>query len=114
MLKLDALHTIYWEQSGHEHGTPVAFLHGGPGAGATPTHRRFFDPQHYRIVIFDQRGAGRSTPLGAVAANTTRHIVADLEALRRHLGIARRAVLGGSWACTKPFASAETRHPRCI
>src|SRR5260221_10735864 len=63
MLKLDALHTIYWEQSGHEHGTPVAFLHGGPGAGATPTHRRFFDPQHYRIVIFDSPAPAAPPPL---------------------------------------------------
>ncbi len=114
MLKLDALHTIYWEQSGHEHGTPVAFLHGGPGAGATPTHRRFFDPQHYRIVIFDQRGAGRSTPLGAVADNTTRHLVADMEALRRHLGIERWIVFGGSWGSTLALAYAETHPTRCI
>ena len=114
MLKLDALHTIYWEQSGNPHGTAVAFLHGGPGAGATPTHRRFFDPQHYRIVIFDQRGAGRSTPLGAVADNTTRHIVADMEALRRHLGIERWAVFGGSWGSTLALAYAETHPTRCI
>src|SRR6266851_4749973 len=114
MLKLDALHTIYWEQSGNPHGTAVAFLHGGPGAGATPTHRRFFDPQHYGIVIFDQRGAGRSTPLGAVADNTTRHIVADMEALRRHLGIERWAVFGGSWGSTLALAYAETHPTRCI
>ena len=114
MLKLDALHTIYWEQSGNPHGTPVAFLHGGPGAGATPTHRRFFDPQHYRIVIFDQRGAGRSTPLGAVVDNTTRHLVADMETVRRHLGIERWAVFGGSWGSTLALAYAETHPTRCI
>jgi len=114
MLKLDALHTIYWEQSGNPHGTPVAFLHGGPGAGATPTHRRFFDPQYYRIVIFDQRGAGRSTPLGAVIDNTTRHLVADMEALRRHLGIERWVVFGGSWGSTLALAYAETHPTRCI
>jgi proline iminopeptidase len=114
MLKLDAIHTIYWEQSGNPHGTPVAFLHGGPGAGATPTHRRFFDPQHYRIVIFDQRGAGRSTPLGAVVDNTTRHLVADMETARRHLGIERWAVFGGSWGSTLALAYAETHPTRCI
>jgi proline iminopeptidase len=114
MLKLDALHAIYWEQSGNPHGTPVAFLHGGPGAGATPTHRRFFDPQHYRIVIFDQRGAGRSTPLGAVVDNTTRHLVADMETARRHLGIERWAVFGGSWGSTLALAYAETHPTRCI
>jgi proline iminopeptidase len=114
MLKLDALHTIYWEQSGNPHGTPVAFLHGGPGAGATPTHRRFFDPQHYRIVIFDQRGAGRSAPLGAVVDNTTRHLVADMEAVRRHLGIERWAAFGGSWGSTLALAYAETHPTRCI
>lgn len=114
MLKLDALHTAYWEQSGNPHGTPVVFLHGGPGAGATPTHRRFFDPQHYRIVVFDQRGAGRSTPLGAVVDNTTRHIVADMEALRRHLGIERWVVFGGSWGSTLALAYAETHPTRCL
>src|SRR3546814_20441419 len=66
-------------------GVPVVFLHGGPGSGATPTHRRFFDPDHYRIVVFDQRGAGRSTPLGEIRENTTAHLVADIEALRRRL-----------------------------
>src|SRR5580704_15008253 len=113
MLKLDALHTAYWEQSGNPQGTPVLFLHGGPGAGATPTHRRFFDPQHYRIVVFDQRGAGRSTPLGAVIDNTTRHLVSDIEALRRHLGIERWHVFGGSWGSTLALAYAET-HPERV
>jgi proline iminopeptidase len=113
-LKVDPLHTLYWEQSGNPHGTPVAFLHGGPGAGATPTHRRFFDPQHYRIVIFDQRGAGRSKPLGAVADNTTRHLVADMEALRRHLGVERWVVFGGSWGSTLALAYAEAHPAHCI
>ena len=78
MLKLDGRHTMYWEQSGNPRGAPAVFLHGGPGAGATPTHRRFFDPQHYRIIVFDQRGAGRSTPLGDIVDNTTAHLVTDL------------------------------------
>ncbi|HKX08167.1 MAG TPA: alpha/beta fold hydrolase, partial [Stellaceae bacterium] len=76
-IKLDGLHTMYWEQSGNPEGVPVLFLHGGPGAGASPAHRRFFDPAHYRIVVLDQRGAGRSTPLGELRDNTTPHLVAD-------------------------------------
>jgi len=114
MLKLEAPHILYWEQSGNPHGMPVAFLHGGPGAGATPTHRRFFDPQHYRIVVFDQRGAGRSTPLGSLVDNTTAHLVADMEALRRHLGIERWILFGGSWGSTLALAYAETHPERCL
>jgi proline iminopeptidase len=114
MLKLDAVHTMYWEQSGNPHGVPALFLHGGPGAGATPTHRRFFDPQHYRIVIFDQRGAGRSTPLGALADNSLAHLIGDMEALRRHLGIERWLVFGGSWGSTLALAYAESHPARCL
>jgi proline iminopeptidase len=114
MLKLETPHILYWEQSGNPHGAPVAFLHGGPGAGATPTHRRFFDPQHYRIIIFDQRGAGRSTPLGSLADNTTAHLVADMEALRRHLGVERWVLFGGSWGSTLALAYAETHPERCL
>src|SRR3546814_13984021 len=80
---------MYWEVSGNPEGRPVVFLHGGPGAGAGPDHRRFFDPRHYRIVVFDQRGAGRSTPLGEPADNTTPLLIADMERLRNHLGIKR-------------------------
>src|SRR5512146_3356016 len=94
MLELDGLHRMYWEQSGNPGGRPVVFLHGGPGAGSAPTHRRFFDPGHYRIVIFDQRGAGRSTPLGELKNNTTPHLVADTERLRAHLGIDKWLVFG--------------------
>jgi proline iminopeptidase len=112
-LPLDATHSMYWEQSGNPHGVPIVFLHGGPGAGATPTHRRFFDPSHYRIVIFDQRGAGRSTPLGSVVDNTTEHLVADMELLRGHLGIERWAVFGGSWGSTLALAYAEAHPERC-
>jgi proline iminopeptidase len=113
MLDLDGLHRMYWEQSGNPQGAPVLFLHGGPGAGAAPAHRRFFDPAHYRIVIFDQRGAGRSTPLGELRDNTTPHLVADIERLRAHLGIDRWLVFGGSWGSTLALAYAETHPERC-
>jgi proline iminopeptidase len=113
MLKLDAPHALYWEQSGNPRGLPIVFLHGGPGAGATPTHRRFFDPQHYRIIVFDQRGAGRSTPLGAIVDNTTQHLVADMERLREHLAIERWAVFGGSWGSTLALAYAQTHWAHC-
>ena len=111
MLALDGLHHIYWEASGNPDGKPVVFLHGGPGAGASPAHRRFFDPKHYRIIIFDQRGAGRSTPLGAITDNTTPHLIADMETLRKHLNIERWLVFGGSWGSTLAIAYAEA-HPR--
>jgi proline iminopeptidase len=113
MLPLDSHHTMYWEQSGNPQGVPILFLHGGPGAGATPTHRRFFDPQHYRIVVYDQRGAGRSLPLGSLKDNTMRHLVADIEALRRHLGIDRWAVFGGSWGSTLALGYAEAHPEHC-
>jgi len=90
------------------------FLHGGPGAGSAPVHRQFFDPRHYRVVLFDQRGAGRSTPAAAIEANTTWHLVDDMEALRRHLGIERWLVFGGSWGATLALAYG-IRHPeRCL
>jgi proline iminopeptidase len=109
----DDRHSVYWEQSGNPQGQPVVFLHGGPGAGASPDHRRFFDPKHYRIVIFDQRGAGRSTPLGELADNTTPHLIADMERLREHLGIGRWQVFGGSWGSTLALAYAQT-HPEQV
>src|SRR5579872_6120876 len=87
MLPLDSRHMMYWEQAGNPKGVPVVFLHGGPGSGAGPAHRRFFDPEHYRIVVFDQRGSGRSKPLGETIDNTTPHLVADIERLREHLKI---------------------------
>jgi proline iminopeptidase len=114
MLELDAGHRMYWEQCGNPHGVPVVFLHGGPGAGASPVHRQFFDPAHYRIVIFDQRGAGRSTPLGCLDGNTTPNLVADMERLREHLGIARWIVFGGSWGSTLALAYAEHHPHRCL
>ena len=113
ILKLDGVHAMYWEQSGNPEGPPVLFLHGGPGAGASAAHRRFFDPVHFRIVIFDQRGAGRSTPLGELRDNTTLHLVADIERLRDHLGIERWLVFGGSWGSTLALAYGEAHPERC-
>ncbi|MBI3937566.1 MAG: prolyl aminopeptidase [Betaproteobacteria bacterium] len=113
MLALDGLHSMYWEQCGNPNGAPVLFLHGGPGAGAAPAHRRFFDPAVYRIVIYDQRGAGRSMPLGELRENTTPHLVADIERLRRHLGIERWLVFGGSWGSTLALAYGEAHPERC-
>ncbi|CAE7704779.1 PIP [Symbiodinium necroappetens] len=112
-LPVDELHTLYWEQSGNPAGQPVVFLHGGPGAGASPDHRRFFDPQAYRIIIFDQRGAGRSTPLGETRANTTQDLVADMELLRERLGVERWHLFGGSWGSTLALAYAQA-HPERV
>lgn len=109
-LKAGDIHTIYYEQSGKRDGVPVVFLHGGPGGGSNPKHRQFFDPEHYRIVIFDQRGCGLSTPLADVRENTTAHLISDIEALRKHLGIARWHVFGGSWGSTLALAYAQA-HP---
>jgi len=113
MLPAGGPHQIYWEQCGNPKGVPVVFLHGGPGAGASPAHRRFFDPKHYRIVIFDQRGCGRSKPLGELADNTTPHLIADMEKLRGELGIDRWHVFGGSWGSTLALAYAE-HHPERV
>ena len=113
-LEADAVHNLYWEQSGNPDGVPVLLIHGGPGAGATPTHRRFFDPDHYRIIIFDQRGAGRSHPLGSVINNTTNHLLQDIEALRRHLGVKRWHLFGGSWGSTLAMRYASQHPQNCI
>jgi proline iminopeptidase len=109
-LKVDSIHELYWEECGAPHGLPVVFLHGGPGAGASPAHRRFFDPKRYRIVVFDQRGAGRSTPLGETTDNDTPSLVADIEKLRMHLAIDRWCVFGGSWGSTLALSYAQA-HP---
>jgi proline iminopeptidase len=103
-------HTLYVEECGNPGGLPVIFLHGGPGAGLSRYHRRFFDPARYRIVLFDQRGAGQSTPFASLEANTTPHLVADIEKIRAHLGIERWLVFGGSWGSTLALAYAEA-HP---
>ncbi|MAI49022.1 MAG: prolyl aminopeptidase [Rhodospirillaceae bacterium] len=105
---------MYWEQSGHPEGLPVIFLHGGPGAGATAVHRRFFDPNYYRIVIYDQRGAGRSTPRGELTNNTTADLIGDIESLREHLGIKQFLLFGGSWGSTLAIAYAEAHPDRCL
>lgn len=106
-LPLTEGHVMYWEQVGNPRGMPALFLHGGPGAGAGAVHRRFFDPSFWRVVIFDQRGAGRSRPLGSLEANTTDHLVRDIEALRQHLGIDRWLLFGGSWGSTLALAYAQ-------
>lgn len=113
MLAVDARHTIYWEECGNPHGQPVLFLHGGPGAGLSPNHRRYFDPAHYRIVLFDQRGAGRSTPLGEYRDNTTPLLVTDIERLRAMLGIERWLVFGGSWGSTLALAYGQAHPESC-
>jgi proline iminopeptidase len=109
-LKVSPLHELYYEESGNPNGKPVVFLHGGPGGGTEPKHRRYFDPAVYRIVLFDQRGCGRSTPFASLEDNSTWHLVADIEALRAHLGIEKWQVFGGSWGSTLALAYAET-HP---
>lgn len=113
LLRLDQRHHMYWEECGNPRGVPVLFLHGGPGAGATAAHRRFFDPAYFRIVIFDQRGAGRSTPHGELIDNTTPHLVEDIEKLRRHRGIDSWLAFGGSWGSTLALAYAEAYPERC-
>jgi proline iminopeptidase len=112
-LRVSRLHELYFEESGTPTGKPVVFLHGGPGGGTSPAMRRFFDPQRYRIVLFDQRGCGRSRPHASLVDNTTWHLVADIEALRAHLGIERWQVFGGSWGSTLALAYAQ-RHPRRV
>lgn len=107
-------HAIWFEQCGNPAGTPLLFLHGGPGSGCSERHRGLFDAEHFRIVLFDQRGCGRSTPRGALAANTTAHLVADIERLRRHLGIARWLVSGGSWGSTLALAYCAQHPAACL
>lgn len=113
MLSVGDGHQVYWEVCGNPVGKPVVFLHGGPGGGCSPDHRRYFDPAKYRIVLFDQRGCGRSLPHASapdadLSTNTTWHLVADIELLREHLGIDRWQVFGGSWGSTLSLAYAQT------
>lgn len=112
-LAVDPPHRLYVEECGNPRGLPALFLHGGPGAGCEPYHRRLFDPQRYRILLFDQRGCGRSTPHAFLEANTTAHLVADMERLRGHLGIERWLVFGGSWGSTLALAYAQA-HPERV
>ena len=113
MLELDELHTIYWEEVGNPNGVPVVFLHGGPGAGLSPQHRRFFDPEYYRVILFDQRGAGKSTPLGEWRNNTTQLLVQDIETLRVRFGVDKWLVFGGSWGSTLALAYGQAHPERC-
>jgi proline iminopeptidase len=112
-LDVDAIHSLYWEECGNPTGIPVVFLHGGPGGGCSPASRRFFDPSRYRIVLLDQRGAGRSTPLGELRDNTTAHLIADLELLRKCRGIESWHVFGGSWGSTLAVAYAQEHAQVC-
>jgi proline iminopeptidase len=112
-LRVSPTHEIFYEQCGNPRGKPVVFVHGGPGAGSYPGARCFFDPKRYRIVLFDQRGCGRSRPHASLEDNTTWHLVADMEALRRHLGIERWQVFGGSWGSTLALAYAQ-KHPKRV
>jgi proline iminopeptidase len=112
-LRVDDLHEIYYEQYGNPRGKPALFVHGGPGGGTTPAQARFWDPNHYRVVLFDQRGCGRSTPHACLERNTTWDLVADMEKLREHLGVERFQVFGGSWGSTLALAYAE-KHPERV
>jgi proline iminopeptidase len=112
-LARSAGHSMYWEQAGNPRGLPVLFLHGGPAAGAGAVHRRFFDPQVWRAVLFDQRGAGRSRPLGGLDDNTTAYLIEDIEALRMQLGIEQWVLFGGSWGSTLAIAYAQA-HPERV
>jgi len=103
-------HVLYWEQCGNPEGKPVVMLHGGPGAGCSPDHRRQFDPTRFNVTLFDQRGCGRSTPHASLEANTTWHLVEDMERLRAHVGVEKWMVFGGSWGSTLALAYAQT-HP---
>ena len=105
---------MYWEACGNPSGVPVLFLHGGPGGGCSPEHRRFFDPEFFRIVLYDQRGAGHSTPVGEVTDNTTQRLVADIEVLRQYLGVDRWLMFGGSWGSTLALAYGQAHPDRCL
>ena len=112
-LKVSQLHTIHYEQSGNPQGKPVIFLHGGPGGGISPMYRQYFDPQKWRIVIFDQRGCGQSTPYAELAENTTWDLVEDIEKLRQHLNVERWVVFGGSWGSTLALVYSQTYPSSC-
>lgn len=113
-LKVSDLHTIHYEQSGNSNGKPVVVLHGGPGGGAAPVYRQYFDPEKWRIVMFDQRGCGKSTPYAELTENTTWDLVADIEKLRTHLDIEQWFVFGGSWGSTLSLAYSQTHPTACL
>lgn len=112
-IAVSPLHSIYVEQCGNPNGVPVLFLHGGPGSGCNPGQRRFFDPSHYHIILFDQRGCGRSLPAGETTDNTTQDLVSDIERIRAHLNIERWHVFGGSWGSTLALAYAN-KHAQSV
>ncbi|KZW04445.1 proline iminopeptidase [Exidia glandulosa HHB12029] len=112
-LTVSDVHTLYYEVSGNPNGTPVVYLHGGPGGGVGPNDRKYFNPIKYKIVLFDQRGSGKSTPVASVEQNTTWDLVEDIERLRKHLGIEEWVVFGGSWGSTLSLAYAQT-HPERV
>ncbi|MBW4420240.1 MAG: prolyl aminopeptidase [Myxacorys californica WJT36-NPBG1] len=114
MLPVSEIHTLYYEQSGNPNGKPVVFLHGGPGGGTIPEYRQYFDPSQWRIILFDQRGAGNSTPHAELRENTTWDLVSDIEKLRSHLGVDQWVVFGGSWGSTLSLAYAQTHSDRCL
>ncbi|MHC8508614.1 MAG: prolyl aminopeptidase [Rhodospirillales bacterium] len=113
MLAVSGLHTVHYEQAGNPDGAPALFVHGGPGGGVEPVYRRFFDPEHYRVVLFDQRGCGKSTPHAELRENTTWDLIADMERIRETLGIEKWLVFGGSWGSTLALAYAMA-HPERV
>ncbi|MBS9775319.1 prolyl aminopeptidase [Candidatus Gracilibacteria bacterium] len=113
MLKVSDIHTVYWEESGNPDGKPVIFVHGGPGGGVSPETRRFFDPEKYRIIQFDQRGCGKSTPHACLEENTTWDLIDDMEKIRELLGVEKWMVFGGSWGSTLSLAYAQ-KHPNRV
>lgn len=112
-LAVSAIHTLYYEQVGNPQGIPILFLHGGPGGGISPDHRRYFDPHVYHIILFDQRGSGKSRPVAELRENTTWDLVSDIEILRQHVGVDQWQVFGGSWGSTLALAYAIT-HPKKV
>lgn len=107
-------HTLYIEESGNPGGIPVLFIHGGPGGGCSPEHRRFFNPEHYRIILFDQRGCGQSTPHGSLHHNTTQALIGDIERVRNYFGVDQWLLFGGSWGSTLALAYAQTHTERVL
>ncbi len=114
MLQVSARHSLHWSVAGNPDGVPVLYLHGGPGGGCNPIFRRFFDPRHYRVIMLDQRGCGRSQPYASAEDNTTQALLDDVEALRQHLGIERWLLFGGSWGSTLALLVAQRWPERCL
>lgn len=114
MLALDERHAMYWEECGNPEGVPLLFIHGGPGGGSLPHHRRYYDPALWRIVLYDQRGAGRSTPAAEIVDNTTAHLIDDIERLRKHLRVERWLLFGGSWGSTLALLYGEAHPDRVL